>query len=220
MYTGNTRFHTELHMKRSGTYMYIFFLLQLYYFQEGRLFLVFFCLWIVMVSGRMTAKFELVLLDIMILPWKWSSLGGAESLSVKLSVLFTWSWDFWMLKSKPSPGHLWSYKLPAQWSLAYVKWLSSNLQACKNEDLLITCICLLCWSTVVFFSGFKRNWWSWGSFATEIFPSPFGTSLGPTVWRDNIWRNRRLNSLHVSWWEGHTLWDTPWHTGHSIHEHI
>lgn len=72
----------------------------------------------------------------------------------------------------------------------------------------LSCICFLCWYPVISFSGFKRNQWSWGPFATEIFPSPFGTSLGPAIWWDYIWRNRRLNSLHVPWWEGHTLWDT------------
>lgn len=69
---------------------------------------------------------------------------------------------------------------------------------------------------MVSFSGFKRNQWSWGPFATEIFPSPFGTSLGPAIWWDYIWRNRRLSSLHMPWWEGRTPWDTLWHADHSL----
>jgi len=62
----------------------------------------------------MTGKFELLVPDIMILLWKWSSQVGAESPSVKWLVQLTWSRDVWILKSNPNPVHLWSYRLLAQ----------------------------------------------------------------------------------------------------------
>lgn len=41
--------------------------------------------------------------------------------------------------------------------------------------------------------GFKRDRWSWGPIATEVFPASVGASTGQALWRDYIWRNRRLS---------------------------